>query len=75
MDEETKCPDCGAPDWVSCDEQCSFEIERAKKAEQAAVVCDEKGHEFEIFASIGPDSGTEHLLCMRCGHSDKIIWY
>ena len=38
-------------------------------------VCKFRGHVIVNESSIGPDSGSEHLYCERCGWSDTIVYY
>jgi hypothetical protein len=41
----------------------------------APVICFFTDHIIEVDCCIGPDSGTEDLVCIRCGWSKHIIYY
>jgi hypothetical protein len=39
------------------------------------LVCRLRGHDVTCDAEIGPDSGSEHIYCVRCGTGTNIIYY
>lgn len=40
-----------------------------------ALTCRVIGHDWTVEADIGPNSGSEHFYCRRCGESHKHIYY
>jgi hypothetical protein len=42
---------------------------------QLRLICKAVGHRIAVDSSIGPDSGSETLYCLRCGWSHDINYY
>ena len=45
------------------------------KSEGILTPCADGDHQWECEGDIGPDSGSETLTCIKCGHTEQIIYY
>ncbi len=71
-------------DYCYYEQGCMFSEEKPNffkyllecfRERRAISKCKRKGHDWEEYSDIGPESGSQNMTCKCCGESHSIVFY